>query len=114
MKVTRFDVDDVTILQVKGRIRGLSDADYLDEKLYATLGRGCNKAVVDLGSCDWISSAGIRILIHHHNSFKKNYGELKLSNLTRKIDKIIAITRLAQVFDIYDSRDEAVLAFSYS
>jgi anti-sigma B factor antagonist len=114
MRVTRKDLGDVTVIEVKGRIRGHDDADFLDEKLYATLGRGCSKAVVDLGSCDWISSAGIRILIHHHNSFKKNYGELKLSNLTRKIEKIITITRLAQVFDIYDSNDEAVMAFSFS
>ena len=114
MKVTRTDFGDVSVIKVKGRIRGYDDADCLDEKLYALLGRGCNKAVVDLGSCDWISSAGIRILIHHHNSFKKNYGELKLSNLTRKIEKIIAITRLATVFDIYDSQDEAVMAFSFS
>jgi anti-sigma B factor antagonist len=114
MKVTCNNCDDVTILHVKGRIRDLEEAEFLDDKLYATLGRGCNKAVVDLGNCDWINSAGIRTLIHHHNCFKRNYGELKLSNLTSKIEQIIAITRLAQVFDIYDSRDEAVTSFSFS
>lgn len=114
MKVTCTDHDGVTVIGIKGRIRGLEEAEYLDDKLYAAIGRGCNKAVVDLSDCDWINSAGIRILIHHHNCFKRNYGELKLSNLTRKIEKIVTITRLAQVFSIYESREEAITSFSYS
>jgi len=114
MKVTSSQHDDVIVLHVKGRIRGHEEAESLDDMLYATIGRGCNKAVVDLGNCDWINSAGIRTLIHHYNCFKRHYGELKLSNLTRKIEQIIAITKLAQVFDIYDSKDEAVTSFTYS
>lgn len=114
MKVTTSTFDGVVVLYVKGRISGHDDADYLDDKLYAAIGRGHNRAVVDLGNCDWISSAGIRTLIHHHNCFKRNYGELKLANLTSKIEKIVTITRLAQVFDIYESKDEAVLSFGYA
>ena len=113
MKVTCKDQNGVMVIEVKGRIRGIEEAEYLDDKLYAAIGRGCNKAVVDLSECDWINSAGIRTLIHHHNCFKRNYGELKLSNLTRKIEKIVTITRLAQVFSIYESRDDAVLSFAY-
>jgi anti-sigma B factor antagonist len=114
MKVSSSTHDGVVVLHVKGRISGHDDADILDDKLYAAIGRGFNRAVVDLSGCDWISSAGIRTLIHHHNCFKRNYGELKLANLTRKIEKIVTITRLAQVFSIYESRDEAILSFSYA
>jgi len=72
MKVMTNDLGDVIVLRIRGRIAGLDEAEELDDKLYATIGRGFNKAVVDLGSCDWISSAGIRTLIHHHNCFKRN------------------------------------------
>ena len=114
MKVTTTNRDGVVVLHVRGKIAGLEDAEFLDDKLYATIGRGNNMAVVDLCDCDWISSAGIRTLIHHHNCFKRNYGELKLANLTRKIEKIVTITRLAQVFDIYEDADKAIMSFSYA
>lgn len=111
MRVTTSDRDGVVMLKVRGRIAGHNEAEALDDKLYAALGRGYNRAVVDLGSCDWISSAGIRTLIHHYNCFKRNYGELKLTNLTDKIEKIVTITRLAEVFDIHDDPEEAILSF---
>jgi len=114
MKVSTSTHDGVIVLHVKGRISGHEDAECLDDKLYAAIGRGHNRAVVDLGNCDWISSAGIRTLIHHYNCFRRNYGELKLANLTEKIEKIVTITRLAQVFDIYESKDDAILSFGYA
>jgi anti-sigma B factor antagonist len=112
MKVTSTNQNGVVLLQVHGRILGPEEAESLDDKLYAAIGRGFRKAVVDLGNCDWINSAGIRTLIHHHDCFRRNYGELKLSCLTRKIEKIVTITKLAQVFDIYESKDEALLSFN--
>jgi len=115
MRVQISDHDGVVMLKVKGRIAGHDEAEVLDDKLYAAIGRGFNRAIVDLGNCDWISSAGIRTLIHHHNCFKRNYGELKLTNLTDKIEKIVTITRLAEVFDIHDNPEQAFLSFnSYS
>jgi anti-sigma B factor antagonist len=111
MKFEHYEKDGIDVIEVKGKIMGGDDFIPLDEKLYALIGRGRTKAVLDLSGCPWINSTGLGRLIHHSTSFKDQKGELKLANLTDKIDKIITITRLSEVFDVADSVEEALTKF---
>lgn len=112
MKFNHREQEGVDIIEIKGKIMGGDDFSGLDDKLYALLGKGRVKAVVDLSKCDWINSTGLGRLIHHSTTFKARGGELKLANLTQKIEQIITITRLSEVFDVTDSVDEAIKKFS--
>ncbi|MCK5127392.1 MAG: STAS domain-containing protein [candidate division Zixibacteria bacterium] len=111
MRFEHYEKDGVDIIEVKGKIMGGDDFIPLDDKLYGLLGRGRTKAIIDLSKCDWINSTGLGRLIHHSTSFSKVDGELKLANLTEKIDKIITITRLSEVFDVADSIEDALTKF---
>jgi anti-sigma B factor antagonist len=111
MKFNHYEKDGVDVIEIKGKILGGDDFVPLDDKLFALLGRGSTKAVVDLGNCDWINSTGLGRLIHHSTTFKEQGGELKLANLTAKIEQIITITRLTEVFDVSDSVEEAISKF---
>jgi len=111
MKFEHYEKGGIDVIEVKGKIMGGDDFLPLDDKLYALIGRGRTKAILDLSKCDWINSTGLGRLIHHSTNFKGLKGELKLANLTDKIEKIITITRLTQVFDVSDSVDEAIARF---
>lgn len=111
MKFNHYEKNGIDVIEVKGKIMGGEDFTELDDKLYALIGKGRNRAVVDLSGCDWINSTGLGRLIHHATTFRDMKGELKLANLTEKIDKIITITRLSQVFDVADTVDEAIARF---
>jgi len=111
MKVNDYEKDGVWVVEVKGQLMGGPDTGELDEKLYAIIGKGNKKAVVDLAKCDWINSSGLSILIHHYKKFKSDDGELKLANLTNKVERILVIARLTEVFDVKDSVEEAKKAF---
>jgi anti-sigma B factor antagonist len=111
MKVNSYEKDGIWVIEVKGQLMGGPDTGELDEKLYAIIGKGYKKAVVDLAGCDWINSSGLSILIHHYKKFKDAGGELKLANLTSKVERVMVIARLTEVFDAKDSVDEALTAF---
>ncbi|NMC43013.1 MAG: STAS domain-containing protein [candidate division Zixibacteria bacterium] len=111
MKFNHYEKNGIDVIEVKGKMMGGDDFAELDDKLYALIGKGRNKAVLDLSGCDWINSTGLGRLIHHATTFKDMKGELKLAHLTEKIDKIITITRLSQVFDVADTVDEAIARF---
>lgn len=111
MKVHTYTKDGVIIVEPRGKLMGGPDVGELDEKLYALLGKQEKKVVLDLGKTDWISSSGIAILIHHYNKFKEGGGNLKLANLTKKIQEIIAITKLTLVFEVYDTLEAALESF---
>jgi len=111
MKINSYTKEDIIVLEPVGKLMGGPDVGELDEKLYALLGRGQKKVIIDLGRTDWMSSSGIAILIHHHTKFKEKGGSLKLANLTKKIQEIIAITKLTLVFEVHDTLEAALESF---
>jgi anti-sigma B factor antagonist len=110
MKVAVSEKNGVSVISVSGKMMGGPDTGELDEKLYALLAKGQKSAIVDLQNCEWINSSGLSILIHHYKKFKDAGGELRLANLTDKIERIMVISRLTEVFSVHDSLDDAVAA----
>ena len=111
MQVRQYEQNGVQIVEARGKFLGGSETEELDQRLYALLGREEKKVVLDLGHADWINSSGIAILIHHWKKFRDIGGCLKLANLTQKIEKLLVISKLTQVFETFDSLEEAVASF---
>jgi len=111
MKVKAIEKDGIAILEPKGKLMGGTDTGELDEKLYALLGKGTKKVIIDLGQTDWINSSGLSILIHHWKKFNDAGGSLRLANLTQKIERILIISKLTSVFESYESLDDAIASF---
>jgi anti-sigma B factor antagonist len=112
MKLSDRIQDDVVILEPKGKIMGGPDASLLQEKLYEYIEQNRKQVVVDLAKVDWMNSTGLGILISGYTSLRNNEGQLKLANVTDKIQSLLTITKLVTVFETYDTVDEAIASFS--
>ncbi len=110
MKLTDREQDGVIILQPKGKIMGGPDASLLHDKLHEIIEAGNKKVVIDLSQVDWMNSTGLGILISSYTTLRNNDGELRLANVTDKIQSLLTITKLVTVFDTHDSVGEAVAA----
>jgi anti-sigma B factor antagonist len=108
MQLTDHEQDGVVILQPKGKIMGGPDASLLHDKLHEVIEAGNKKVVIDLSKVDWMNSTGLGILISSYTTLRNNDGQLKLANVTDKIQSLLIITKLVTVFDSYDSVGEAV------
>jgi len=111
MKIRSYTKGDIVVLEPEGRIIPGKDVGELDERLYALLKNGQKKVIVDLQKIAWFGSSGITLLLHYNCKFKEIGGHLRLANLTKKIQQIIAITKLAIAFEIYDSLEAALESF---
>jgi len=111
VKVKAYEKDGVAVIEPSGKLMGGADTGELDEKLYTLLGKGQLKVVVDLANTDWMNSSGIAILIHHWKKYNDAGGQLKLANLTKKIEKIMVIAKLTTVFEVLDTLDDALKSF---
>ena len=58
-----------------------------------------------------MDSAGLGEIVRCYTTVSKQGGRLKLINLTKKIQDLLAITKLLTVFETYDSEDEGVRSF---
>jgi len=111
MKLADYDKGGVAVLEPKGKIMGGPDATILYEKLHEFIEQGKKKVVIDLGQVDWMNSTGLGILISGLTTLRNSGGELKLANVTEKIQSLLTITKLVMVFEAHDSVDDAVNSF---
>ena len=69
---------------------------------------GGHSIVVNLRGVTDIDSFGVAILASGHMSAVSRSGRLTISDLSRKLKHIFAITRLDNVFEIYESENEPI------
>ena len=58
-----------------------------------------------------MDSSGIGELIANYTTISRQGGQVKLLNLTDKIQDLLVITKLLTVFDVYDNEAEALNSF---
>ena len=111
MKLNDRVQNDIVILEPKGKIMGGPDASLLHDRLHDYIEQDKKKVIIDLSKVDWMNSTGLGILISGLTTIRNNNGELKLANLTKKVQSLLTITKLVSVFEAYDSIDEAIESF---
>jgi anti-sigma B factor antagonist len=112
MKLTSRQIGDVMVLEPKGKIMGGPDATILHDQLHEFIDQNKKKVVIDLAKVDWMNSTGLGILISGLTTLRNNGGELKLANVTEKIQSLLTITKLITVFECFDSVEDAVASFN--
>ncbi len=70
------------------------------------------KLLISFSNVDHLSSAALGTLITIHNRLKQKGGQLRLANIDPQIYEVFMITKLNKLFDIHESRDEAMESFA--
>ncbi len=112
MKMQEQKTDNVVILELSGKIMGGPDAVTLNEKLHELIESGNTNVVADLGNVNWMNSSGLGILIGGLTTMRNNNGDLKLANITDRIQSLLMITKLLSVFESFDTIEKAVESFN--
>lgn len=114
MTTSTREVGGVTIVDISGRIVLGEESAALRKLVSDLLSKGHKKILFNLGDVNYIDSSGLGHLVSAFTSVRKQDGELKLLNLTKKVHDVIQITRLYTVFDIMDDEAAAVRSFGQS
>jgi anti-anti-sigma factor len=86
-------------------------ADTFDRQLSAQIERGHRKVLVDLQGVEYISSAGIGVLVGILNQLEDHGGALKLLHVSPKIARILSMLSLLELFQSFSDLDEALAHF---
>jgi anti-sigma B factor antagonist len=113
MKITNREVDHVTILDISGRIVLGAETETLRTAVRELVGKGKKKIILNLAGVDYIDSSGVGELVSSFTAVRNSGGELKLLNLTQKVQDVLNVTKLYTVFDIKDDEFKAVKSFDY-
>ena len=114
MTIITRQAGDVTIVDISGRIVLGEESAALRNLVCDLTSKGHKKILFNLGDVNYIDSSGLGHLVSAFTSVRKQGGELKLLNLTKKVHDVMQITKLYTVFDIMDDEAAAVRSFTQS
>ena len=112
MKATNRQVEGVAVVDMSGRITLGEGSVVLRDTIRDLIGKGNKKILLNLGDVTYIDSSGIGELVSAFTAVRREGGELKLLNLTKKVHDLLQITKLYTVFDIKDDEATAIKAFA--
>ena len=102
---------DVTILDLSGDVRIGEGAISLRDSIRNLADQGKKNVLLNLAGVKYMDSTGVGELIANYTTVKRQGGQLKLLNLTDRIQNLLVITKLLTVFDSYDNEAEALKSF---
>jgi anti-sigma B factor antagonist len=112
MDIKERVVNGVSVLDLSGKIvLGEGDGQIRD-RIKDLLADGQKRILLNLGEVNYIDSAGLGALISSYTTTKRQGGNLKLVNLTRRIQDLLAITKLITVFETHENEAEAIASFA--
>ncbi len=114
MQIQERTVNDITILDLQGKMTLGEGDELLRDKVNSLLHQGRKKIVLDLEHVPYIDSAGLGEIVRTYTSVSRQGGKMKLLNLTKRIQDLLSITKLLTVFETFDSEADAVKSFTES
>jgi len=110
MKIETRELKHVSVVKVVGRVDSATAPD-LEKSLQSLVDSDRNQIVLDLQETEYMSSAGLRVLVTMLKAAKKNGGDLRLSQLSLCVKEVLELAGLTPVFGIYPDVIEAVGSF---
>jgi anti-sigma B factor antagonist len=112
MKIETRSVGDVRILDCSGKITLGEGTMAVRNTVRDILKNNGKKIILNLADVNYIDSSGIGELVSTYSTVANTGGQLKLLNLTKKIQELLAITKLLTVFQVFDNEQSALASFS--
>jgi anti-sigma B factor antagonist len=112
MKISVRKVKDVAIIDLEGKVV-LGDGDVeIKQAIDGLLQKGTTNVLLNMAKVLYVDSAGLGEIIRCFTAVRKSGGNLKLISPNQRVVDLLNITKLLNVFDIYDNEASAVKSYA--
>ena len=101
---------DVSTVHISGSVDGLTAED-LQRVLAGEVEAGHYKLVADFGAVDYMSSAGLRVLLATLKHTRSRGGDLRLAGLHPEVLKVLELSGFTGILKVFDAVEDAVASF---
>jgi anti-sigma B factor antagonist len=112
LTTTQRQVGPVTIVDLRGNIGLGATRLMLRRTIHDLIESGRTKILLNLSQVDSVDSAGVGELVGAYVPVKTKGGELKILNPTKNVHRMMQITQLDRVFEVYTDEQMALQSFS--
>lgn len=103
---------DILILRLKGELDDVSVSDLRTRISNYIDSYKINHLVLNLGELTFLDSSGIGFIIGRYHQLRKRNGDITISNVNSKIDRIIYISGLAKICKIRENEEAVLLSLT--
>jgi anti-sigma B factor antagonist len=111
LKLNVREAGHVSVVDLSGKITIGEGDSLLREKVQALLDGGKKNILLNLESVSYMDSAGIGELVACYKRAREKGGTVKLLKPAGKVQDLLALTKLEEVFDSYQTEKDALVAF---
>src|SRR5262245_50742453 len=101
MEIVTRDYKRSNIIRVNGRVDA-STYSQLETTLKEYIDTGRNHLVLEMDGTDFLSSAGVRVLISAQKALKPRGGKLVISQPSERVKDVLNLAGLESLFPVYD------------
>ncbi len=111
MEITSKEFKHCHLITLSGRVDS-STAPQFTQAMDRLINKGVYKFVIDMGSLEYMSSAGFRALLAAQRSCKRyNRGEVVLASVPTRIEEALELAGFTELFKSFPQPLEAVGSF---
>lgn len=107
LEITELDCDGVRVVAPAGEIDTRSSWQ-LEDKLTAAVDQGERSLLIDCADLDYITSAGLRVLLMVGKRLQAEAGHLALCRLNAEVREVLEVAGMVEHFAILESREEGL------
>ncbi len=110
MKITVDEVGDASVVRFQGNL-DTNTAPEAQDRIDELVERGVARVLVDFKDLDYISSAGLRVLLATAKKLGGQGGSLGLCNLNETVNEVFEISGFSMILNVFASEQEALAGF---
>jgi anti-sigma B factor antagonist len=114
LEIEDRQVRAIKVIRLKGRIALGEACVALNEKLQALIGEGHIHILLDCSETEAIDSQGISALVRGVVTASKRGGRVKMLRPSPRVRKVLEITRLSTIIELFDDEGMALASFTSS
>ncbi len=110
MQISVKTTNEVKVLAFEGKLDTLTSRD-AQQQLTRLIEQGENRFLANFEKLDYISSAGLRVLLAAAKQLKGTDGELRICSLNEVVREVFDISGFTTIFQVFGSEPEALDGF---
>jgi anti-anti-sigma factor len=108
MKITKVEKEGVICLRIDGRLDGKT-ASEAENSVKGVLKEGRRQLLFDLSQMEYISSAGLRVILMAVKELRSKKGKVVLCGLTPYVKEVFDVSNFSSIIPITDSVETGLL-----
>jgi len=107
MTIIQKEKDSIMELSISGRLDAVSAVE-ADKDFNSVIDAGHKNLLINLTTLDYISSAGLRVLLVVAKRVQQNGGKVVLCALSSNVKEVFEISGFSSIFNIFETAAEAI------